>query len=170
MKEEELTISCTQAHFCNAPLGLLLPLLTLAGIVVIFIISGCFWCCCCCCCGRCCRTICPCFKPRGILRCQINKWARLEVAMFSCHLKRDIHFRSVFNYNETFKCEQKLLIIGSKNFSVFPTGPKSAQISYFFPKNGSLREFYTMTLNLTIGDENDCKYVKISTYLLIVAI
>jgi hypothetical protein len=52
-------------------------------------------------------------------------------------------------------CSQKLLIIGPFFFSVLPTGPKSDQISYFFQKNGSLRDFYTMTLNLTVGDEND---------------
>ena len=37
-------------------------------------------------------------------------------------------------------------------FSVFPTGPKSAQISYCFHKNGSLRNFYIMTLNAHYKD------------------
>ena len=37
-------------------------------------------------------------------------------------------------------------------FSVLPTGPKSAQISYSFHKNGSLRDFYIMTWDIDIMD------------------
>ena len=36
-------------------------------------------------------------------------------------------------------------------FSVLPTGPKSAQISYSVHKNGSLRNFYIMTLYLCVS-------------------
>ena len=37
-------------------------------------------------------------------------------------------------------------------FSVLSTSPKSAKISYFFSKNGSLSNFYIMTLNAHYKD------------------
>ena len=39
-------------------------------------------------------------------------------------------------------------------FSILPTGPKSAQISYFFNKNDYLRNFYIMTLIEGIFDRS----------------
>ena len=47
---------------------------------------------------------------------------------------------------------QTLKYLKNFSFSVLPTSPKSAQVSYLFPKNGSMCDFYIMTLLYTQKD------------------